>query len=1685
MGIPLTIVNSLKEWAQFSLIKTNLSNEENKTCFINLLKESKTREESTENLTMELIKIEKKPPLDKINFVPCFDALERAIKNSNKKQFFIVSICGPQGSGKSTLCNFFAESEIFKAGHLGEHTTQGVWFTLLDYPKDKDTAILLLDCEGSGSNIELDNRLIVAITLVSHMIIYNFSTTLDATKRHLLTLFNLVKTITSRIPAFNLRTKLIIQKFLLLQRNVLKSHKSLKHQMDSLILSNEEYKYLKDMDTFQLPPIADRNDQFSQDYEILKAFASEDFKQATQELWENILEKLSNPQAFDKLEFLIKLACEGVIKEKLDRFIQPDIYDALIYPTENELQEFIDTFLKKIIPISRTRLAMLWNRKKKTLCSENDPKELKEKLNSLFARKYEEIEKENQRQIIFQKWEIVEKEIKSVAETSFIETEDVRKIFEELKEEISLEFNQLHFNLDENLIRETIGDDIENLMKWLKERPPKANQISFEELFGKIIKGWFNSIFKPRLIQAYLMKDINENWKEHLGQHIGKSFLYRVPFLIPLLFPMSIPTAFGIQILGTMALNKILSDQSAVSSGTQAVTSSAISQVMKFVSTKIPYLNSAVLTANVIYKIYCTRKQCLRMKEEKEIFRNEFINALTKEIPFNNEWKRTLNHLKAQLLLTEPIEWISVFENIPKGTRLLKDLEQNIWKIFPIHSINNESYEWKLSEGEFSVQIHSSLSYDLKIISIDNISMHSLLIKLVLSSSNSLIPKLGGLVHADKNETPSHSEELQISSDKSFCFYTLQEYSQIKSFLNLHEFINELNGDNPINVQDYFSNALAQIVLGLADLQTKYHLNIRNLSVENLEIIENFNMNEVDKIEYNLQNSNSTIKVSLPNLGFLVKLKSFEYSSLEFTIKNQNYRISSNMNFLSFLKGQTKIRSELIQNALQRISLEFSETWDLHIFFRRLSRETKHDLWRHPLVSTFWAYESYHSAISTGLPYQYEPILSDALESSLPKFIRDITQTDVALSVPINGEILTPIQFSQYLLENDWELLMDGPSWPLKLTPSIPIISLEKENKFIVVNEDIFNQRFKNNWKNYLNHISHLEEYPLNLFPEISSDLIQQFLTINENDSVYIGAGVNGKIIRCQMNDEKLIFLKIINLDNEDEPVLILNPPEAKGSIFFNEVVCGMVLNELYEKGICPNFTQIYGSAIQSKSETQNISTFLNLFRSSQKSLRKANYGCLAMEYINGGTLLNFDKIIAKLQYECHKQKKRIPLRDEYIHNAIFQVVGALSISQQYFCFVHKNLHPGNIMIQLCQEQIFNGKKLSEYEYFEYKIKFKDNEEQFSIPNLGFIIKIIDFGLSQVTLDKLNRFPLINYFHKQNTITFFSNPSPIFWDSIVTNFQNLTENSRLVSEPNHFLEAIRTRGTLFFRPTFDLQVFMNNITTQKLTARNSATISFEKQEQEAHLKEYGNLDRCEIIEIDKLLLDIYPLRMPKDMDNAITRPEDFLCSQEFVQYRNDMKEKPKTYIRSIKRVLTNINLAEIKLYAINKSKIENLEPEQVIDLVNDISIGKNLVSFDDLKYEIPISISQRIEKLKKNFNDKHIELSETYEEVLSSILNDLNNESTTEDGNDSLVNNHSSFSNEGEILMNKAEIISDPNSSLQHELSTNLMEIEEPKSNLNNLKEGTKRKRLNNEDSPESENESEDSKRRKGCEGEG
>lgn len=146
------------------------------------------------------------------------------------------------------------------------------------------------------------------------------------------------------------------------------------------------------------------------------------------------------------------------------------------------------------------------------------------------------------------------------------------------------------------------------------------------------------------------------------------------------------------------------------------------------------------------------------------------------------------------------------------------------------------------------------------------------------------------------------------------------------------------------------------------------------------------------------------------------------------------------------------------------------------------------------------------------------------------------------------------------------------------------------------------------------------------------------------------------------------------------------------GSEIYTETVIGAILAEDYNKGESFNFPRLFSSFI-CEGSAHTISERLS------------------------GTVDEFEKIMGR------------KLVDADVHNILFQLLAGLYFAQTKYFFMHRDLHPGNFMLQKITSGLsFQGKKLNKVKNFTFNI----DSSLYSIPNRGYILKIIDLGTASI-----------------------------------------------------------------------------------------------------------------------------------------------------------------------------------------------------------------------------------------------------------------------------------------------------------------------------------------------------------------
>ena len=95
-------------------------------------------------------------------------------KRFNEKRVFVISVLGPQSSGKSTLLNFLFGSK-FSTGT--GRCTKGIYANCINIDHPEYEIVLVLDTEGLQSaekdDEEFDRKITLFCLAVSHLVIIN------------------------------------------------------------------------------------------------------------------------------------------------------------------------------------------------------------------------------------------------------------------------------------------------------------------------------------------------------------------------------------------------------------------------------------------------------------------------------------------------------------------------------------------------------------------------------------------------------------------------------------------------------------------------------------------------------------------------------------------------------------------------------------------------------------------------------------------------------------------------------------------------------------------------------------------------------------------------------------------------------------------------------------------------------------------------------------------------------------------------------------------------------------------------------------------------------------------------------------------------------------------------------------------------------------------------------------------------------------------------------------------------------------------------------------------------------------------------------------------------------------------------------------------------------------------------
>jgi hypothetical protein len=237
---------------------------------------------------------------------------------------------------------------------------------------------------------------------------------------------------------------------------------------------------------------------------------------------------------------------------------------------------------------------------------------------------------------------------------------------------------------------------------------------------------------------------------------------------------------------------------------------------------------------------------------------------------------------------------------------------------------------------------------------------------------------------------------------------------------------------------------------------------------------------------------------------------------------------------------------------------------------------------------------------------------------------------------------------------------------------------------------------------------------------KIFSDLqklkpIDSVPSFDEFTKFEIARGGGGAVFRVKVNEIEYA-LKLPLVDAKFKP--------SKHTNFIEQDENKSVTIDSFQSD--PNFTELVVTIQASELYSNNISPHFikmnNVFKHT-KGL------ALVMEKIHGD-MFKADSVFTKIiqaNVESGIKEDDCPSFDALANNVVVQTLFAIKQFQTELNGMHNDLHLANVFLKICDDTEYNGKKL--YDIPEWTYEFEDIGK-FSVPNLGVLVKIGDFGLS-------------------------------------------------------------------------------------------------------------------------------------------------------------------------------------------------------------------------------------------------------------------------------------------------------------------------------------------------------------------
>jgi len=270
------------------------------------------------------------------------------------------------------------------------------------------------------------------------------------------------------------------------------------------------------------------------------------------------------------------------------------------------------------------------------------------------------------------------------------------------------------------------------------------------------------------------------------------------------------------------------------------------------------------------------------------------------------------------------------------------------------------------------------------------------------------------------------------------------------------------------------------------------------------------------------------------------------------------------------------------------------------------------------------------------------------------------------------------------------------------------------------------------------------------------------------------------------------------------------------------------------------------------------------------------------------------------------------PTSEQYIENALFQVLCGLETFHKYFQGMHNDLHPGNIFIKLVDSDLYGPpgqqKPLKDYTHFEYNVRGVN----YRIPNLGFIVKIGDMGLSTMQVqadlddDGIANFPKpLNMDKRLHEISMKDDNTvagrilnqlgllPMFYDMLdyfSTPLGGPGPYADVLKFLSTFIEGTIQRSSRHFNAGWDLGNFMSNMMADELFFAHPV-ISRYREINDKHIAEtYGEvMARMHVIDLRhkytylSSIVGNIPTKFLPRQKFALATPHDMISDPELFQ----------------------------------------------------------------------------------------------------------------------------------------------------------------------------------------------------------